>query len=78
MERFQSWVALTALSLVIVGALFDELPEGGGGKARFALGTAFTSLILGAIFTAANLVDSLRNRLVGNAIENCKLVVMRV
>ena len=70
MERFQSWVALTVLSLVVVGAIFDEVPNGRNGKTDFALATAFTSLILGGIFTVANLVDSLRNRLVGNVIEN--------
>ncbi len=70
MERFQSWVALTALSLVVVGALFDEVPDSRNGKTDFALVAAFASLILGAFFSASNIVDSLRNRFVGNIFEN--------
>ena len=76
MERFQSWVALTALSLVVVGALFDEVPDARNGKTEFALVAAFASLILGIFYSASNLIDSLRNRFVGNIFENGEMMTM--
>lgn len=71
MERFQSWIALSVLSLVMVGSLYDEVPEGGrSGKSDFALVVSYTSFILGSLFSIANIVDPLRNMLIGNVIEN--------
>lgn len=71
MERFQSWVALTALSVVIISALTDHLPPSKrDGKENFALASACISLIFGFLFIVANLLDSLRNMIVGNVIEN--------
>jgi len=73
MERLHCWVSLAALSVVIIGALVDQIPIGSrNGKENFALATACISLCFGILYTIANVVDSLRNRIVGNLVENCE------
>lgn len=59
----------------MVGSLHDEVPsEGRNVKITFAFGVAYTSLILGALFSIANIVDFLRSKLIGNLIENGECV----
>lgn len=71
MDRLYSWVALAALSAIILTALVDQLPAGDrGGKENYVIATACISLIFGAIFTAGNVIDSLRNKIIGNIFEN--------
>jgi len=70
-DRLYSWVALTALSVVILSALIDQLPASTrNSKENYVIATASISLIFGTLFIAANVVDSLRNMIVGNVIEN--------
>jgi hypothetical protein len=70
-DRLYSWVALAALSVVILSALVDQLPASTrNGKENYVIATASISLIFGTLFVVANVVDSLRNLIVGNIIEN--------
>jgi hypothetical protein len=70
-DRLYSWVALAALSVVILSALIDQLPASTrNGKENYVIATASISLIFGTLFVVANVVDSLRNLIVGNIIEN--------
>lgn len=71
LNRLYSWVALTALSVVILSALVDQLPPSTrNGKEKYVITTASISLIFGSLFTVGNIVDSLRNLIIGNAVEN--------
>ena len=73
LNRLYSWVALTALSVVILSALVDQLPPSTrNGKEKYVITTASISLIFGSLFTVGNIVDSLRNLIIGNAVENGK------
>jgi hypothetical protein len=71
MERLYSWVALTALSVVILAALVDQLPASRrGGQENYAIATASISLIFGFLLTLGHVVDSLGNLIIGNVIES--------
>jgi hypothetical protein len=66
---------LTALSVVILAALVDQLPPAvRDGKGNYAIATACISLIIGLLFTVGNVVDSLGNMIVGNVVESGKFV----
>jgi len=71
LNRLYSWVALTALSVVILAALVDQLPASTrNAKENYVIATASISLIFGFFFTVGNIVDSLRNVIIGNVVEN--------
>lgn len=71
MDRLYSWVTLTALSVVILAALVDQLPPATrGGQEKFAIAASCISLIFGLLLTVGNVVDSLRNMIVGNVVES--------
>ena len=71
LNRLYSWVALTALSVVILAALVDQLPASTrNAKENYVIATASISLIFGCLFTVGNIVDSLRNLIIGNVVEN--------
>mmetsp|Transcript_16725 Transcript_16725/g.31692 ORF Transcript_16725/g.31692 Transcript_16725/m.31692 type:complete len:289 (+) Transcript_16725:197-1063(+) len=77
MERLYSWVALTALSVVILAALVDHLPSAvRGSKENFTIAAACISLIFGFLVTIGFVVDSLGNLIIGNVVESAIATVV--
>lgn len=75
MDRLYSWVGLMALSVVNIGAIVDQFDERTG-KQNFALAVACISLIAGSIMTVGNIIDRLRNLIIGNVVENAVAAIL--
>jgi len=71
MERLPTWVFLFILSIIIIAAGIDQVPEEArDGRAKYCLATSIISLLFSFFFIAANLVDRLGAVVVGNVVEN--------
>jgi hypothetical protein len=75
MERLPTWVTLFGLSIVIMAASVDQFSGERNGRENYIIATTVLSLIFSFFFITANLVDSLGNLVVGNVVENGKILV---